>query len=121
MRHLKKKITLDRKKGPRKSLMRNLATSLVLHEKIKTTEAKAKAVRSVVERLVTISKKAGSGASNLTARRKLLAYLTQARAAKKMIEVIGPKYLSRSGGYLRINKIGLRHSDGAKMVEIEFV
>lgn len=116
MRHLKKKKTLDRKKGPRRALMRNLATSLILHEKIKTTEAKAKALRSIAERLVTISKK-----SDLTARKRLLAYLTQERAAKKMIEVIGPKYLLRSGGYLRINKVGPRLSDGAKIVEIEFV
>lgn len=116
MRHLKKKLTLDRKKGPRKSLMRNLATSLILHEKIKTTEAKARALRSIAERLITISRK-----SDLTARRKLLEYLTQERAVKKMMEVIGPKYISRSGGYLRINKIGLRSGDGAKMAEIEFV
>lgn len=101
--------------------MRNLVTSLVLHEKIKTTEARAKALRRVAEKLVTISRKAGVGASELSARRKLIAYLTQERAAKKMLEVIGPKYFSRGGGYLRINKIGPRSSDGAKIVEIEFV
>lgn len=116
MRHLKKKKTLDRKRAQRKALLRGLATSLVLHEKIKTTDAKAKALRPVVEKLVTGAKK-----GDLASRRALISYLYAERAAKKMIEVIAPRYSARNGGYLRISKLGARPLDGANIVEIAFV
>ncbi len=116
MRHQKKKKTLDRKVGPRKSLMRNLATSLVLHEAIRTTDAKANALRPIIERLITISK-----AGDLAARRRLLAYLTVERASKKMIDVVGPRYKERAGGYTRIIKLEQRLGDRAHMARIELV
>lgn len=93
-----------------------MATSLVLHEKIKTTSAKAKVLRPIIERLVSISK-----AGDLTARRRLLAYLTVERASKKMIDVIGPRFATRQGGFTRIIKLGTRPGDRADMSEIEFV
>lgn len=96
--------------------MRNLATSLVLYEKIKTTQAKAKAVRPLVEHLVTIAKK-----NNLTSRRQLLAVLYHPKAVRKALEVLGPRYLDRKGGYTRIIKIGQRQGDGADVAQIEFV
>jgi len=116
MRHRKKGKILDRKIGPRKALLKNLAASLILYEKIRTTEAKAKEVRSVVEKLITIGKK-----NNLTTRRRLLAYLPTKNAVNKILEVLGPEYKDRKGGYTRIVKIGPRKGDGAKMVQISFV
>ena len=97
-------------------MMRNLATSLVLYEKIKTTKAKAQALRPLVERLVTVAKK-----NDLTARRRLLAVLYDKKAVSKALEVIGPRYKDRNGGYTRITKIGPRQGDGADVAQIEFV
>ncbi|MDO8581561.1 MAG: 50S ribosomal protein L17 [bacterium] len=116
MRHQKKKVTLDRKVGPRKALLRNLATSVVLYEKVKTTRAKAKAVQPIVERCVTLAK-----TQTLTARRRLLTMLAHPNAVRKMFEVFGPRYTSRNGGYTRIIKIGRRVGDAAEIVQIEFV
>lgn len=116
MRHRKKKITLDRKKAPREMMIKNLAASLILYEKIKTTQAKAKAVRSLAERLITRGKK-----NDLTARRYLIKYLPVENAVKKVLEVLSPKYKERPGGYTRIVKIGPRKGDGAEMVIIEFI
>ena len=97
-------------------MMRNLATSLILYEKIKTTKAKAQALRPLVERLVTVAKK-----NDLTARRRLLAVLYDKKAVSKALEVIGPRYKDRNGGYTRITKIGPRQGDGADVAQIEFV
>ena len=116
MRHQKRGKILDRKKAPREAMMRNLATSLILYEKIKTTTAKAKALRPLAERLVTIAKK-----NDLTARRRLLAVLYHKKAVSKALEVIGPRYQDRHGGYTRITKIGKRQGDGAEVAQIEFV
>ncbi len=116
MRHRKKGKTLDRKKSAREALLRNLAASLIIYEKIKTTEAKAKALRPIVERLITVGRE-----NNLTARRKLLSYLYTENAVKKVLEVLGPKYQGRPGGYSRITKIGPRGGDGAELVQIELV
>lgn len=116
MRHQKKKITLDRKVGPRRALLRNLATSVVLYEKVTTTRAKAKAIQPIVERCVTLAK-----AQTLAARRRLLAVLTHPNAVRKAFEVLGPRYATRSGGYTRIIKIGRRLGDAAEIVHIEFV
>ena len=116
MRHRKKKIMLSRKKDPRRALMKNLAESLILHERIETTEAKAKAIRPYVERLVTKGK-----ANTLTARRQLISSLPTQRSVKKVMEVLSPKYQSREGGYTRIVKMASRKGDGAKMAIIEFV
>ena len=116
MRHLKKKVTLDRKSGPRKALLKSLATSLILYEKIRTTAAKAKAVRPSVEKMITLAKN-----PTVQVRRELLRKLYVEKAVKKILEVLGPKYQSRKGGYTRTIKIGPREGDGANIVQIEFV
>lgn len=116
MRHRKKGKILDRKKGPRKALLRNLATSLVLYERIKTTKAKAQALRPYVERMITTGK-----AKTLHARRELLKKLTVPTAVEKILAELSPRYASRPGGYTRIVKIGRREGDAAEIVQIEFV
>ncbi len=107
---------MSRTTASRKALMRNMATNLVLYEKIKTTEAKAKALRPIIEKYVTVSKK-----GDLAARRRLIEFLYTENAVNKMMDVIGPKYKGRPGGYTRITKIGSRQGDGVQMVQIEFV
>lgn len=116
MRHQKNKITLDRKTAGRRSLLANLAESLILYEKIKTTKAKAKALRSFVERLITKSK-----TQTLAARRELMKTLYTANAIKKLMENVGPRYKERPGGYTRIVMLKNRKGDGAEEVIIELV
>lgn len=116
MRHQKKKITLDRKAGPRRALLKGLAESLILYEKIKTTKAKARFIRPIVEKMVTKAKK-----NTLAARRDLAASLYTANAVKKLMENLGPRYASRPGGYLRITTLDNRVGDGAPEAMIEFV
>ena len=116
MRHQKKKVTLDRKTAARTSLLKSLAESLILFEKVITTKAKAKATRSVVERLVTTAK-----TNTLAARRTLIAKLHTKNAVKKLLEVLGPRYADRKGGYTRITMLKNRVGDGAEEVIIEFV
>lgn len=116
MRHRKTGKILDRKKAPRKALLRNLATSVILHEKVRTTDAKAKAVRPLVERAITTGKE-----PTLTARRKLMKVFYTQHPINKIFEVLGPRYKTRPGGYTRITKIGHRTNDGAQMVQIELV
>lgn len=116
MRHRNKNKILDRKKGPRELMLRNLASSIILYEKVKTTRAKAAAVRPLVEKLITVSK-----AQDLTARRTLLEVLLQKNAVLKAMEVLGARYKERDGGYTRTIKLGARQGDGAEMVQIELV
>jgi len=116
MRHKNKGKILDRKKASRQALLRGLATSLVLYEKIKTTEAKAKALKPIIERLITKGK-----AKDLQSRRELLTYLYLKNAVKKVLEELSPRYKDRKGGYTRIIRIGTRQGDAAKIVQIEFV
>lgn len=116
MRHKKKGKILDRPIGPRKALLRGLANNLILYEKIKTTQAKAKVLRPVVERLVTLGK-----TSTLHNRRLAQKTLYTKGAIKKTFEVLGPRYKDRNGGYLRIVKIKSRQGDGAPIVQIEFI
>lgn len=116
MRHRKKGKILDRKKEARKALLRSLATSVIIYEKVKTTKAKAKAVKPLVEKLVTAAKK-----NDLNARRQLLTVLYHKKAVKKALEVLGPRYKERKGGYTRIINLGRRAGDGAEIVQIEFV
>lgn len=105
----------SRKKDQRKALLRNLASSLILHEKIKTTEAKAKETKRVVEKFITTSKK-----QTLAARRALLASLPK-KTVQKLMEELAKRYEKRQGGYTRVIKLGPRKSDGAKMAIIELV
>ncbi len=116
MRHRNKTVILGRKKGPREALLRNLATSVILYEHVTTTLAKAKSVRPLVGRLVTVGKH-----PTLNARRTLHARLFDPQAVKKMLEVIGPRFSVRNGGYTRIVKIGPRVGDNAPRAIIEFV
>ncbi|MCR4313742.1 MAG: 50S ribosomal protein L17 [Candidatus Uhrbacteria bacterium] len=116
MRHRKKGTILGREKAPREALLRNLAASVILYEKVKTTEAKAKAVKPLVEKAITSGKK-----PTLASRRKLLSFFYTEHPVKKIFEVLGPRYQNREGGYTRIIKIGARKNDGAEMVLIELV
>ena len=116
MRHQKKTVKLGRKEGHRKSLLANLAVSLIEHSRIKTTLAKAKAVRPLAEKLVTIGKK-----GTLHARRTAKAVLRQDGAVKKLFSDVAPRAASRKGGYTRIIKLGQRASDAAPMAFIEWV
>ena len=97
-------------------MFRNLATSIILYEKVKTTRAKAKAVRSLVERMITISK-----TGTVTARRNIAKLLYGDNTVKKLVEELGPRYKDRNGGYTRITALGQRQGDGAEMVQIELV
>lgn len=97
-------------------MLRNLASSVLMYEKVKTTEAKAKAVRSIVERVITKAKK-----GDLTSRRQLISILPQELAVKKAMDVLGQRYAERNGGYTRIVKLGNRQGDGAEVVQIELV
>lgn len=115
MRKLNKGRKFSRKIGPRKALLRVLVNNFLLREKIRTTEAKAKELRIIAEKMITRAKD-----NNLANRRRLLQNLTP-KMAKKIIEEIAPKYAERNGGYTRIIKLGPRNSDGAKMAIIELV
>ncbi|MFA4818846.1 MAG: 50S ribosomal protein L17 [Patescibacteria group bacterium] len=116
MRHRKVGRKLDRTAAPRLALIKGLANSLVLYESIKTTVAKAKTVRSYVEKLVTIAKK-----PTLANRRLITSRLTTAGAVRKLLEVYGPRYNERPGGYTRIVKLARRQGDRARMAQIAFI
>lgn len=116
MRHRNKKNILDRESSHRGLLLRNMATSLVLYDKVKSTEARIKALRPYIERLVTRSRE-----PTLANRRILLQHLLTPGAVRKMCEVIGPRYKERTGGYTRITHCGTRRGDAAKIAIIEFV
>lgn len=116
MRHRKIKKQLGRSASATQAMLRSLAASIILHEKVKTTDAKAKMVRPLVERAITTGKK-----STLASRRKLLAFFFTEHPVKKIVDILGPRYLSRAGGYTRITKLGHRPSDGAEVVQIELI
>ena len=116
MRHLKKGKTLGLKAAPRKALLRGLATDFVVHGKIKTTAAKAKVLRSLVEKYITVSK-----TDTLHTRRQLLKYFYTEEAVNKLLKDLGPKYKTRKGGYTRIIKLAPRNGDQAKMAILELV
>jgi large subunit ribosomal protein L17 len=111
-----KKIKLSRSRGAKKALLRNLAASLILEGRIKTTLAKAKAVRPFVERVVSIAKK-----GNLTARRRAIVLLPNKKAVEKLFSDLAPKFGSRQSGFLRIVNLGPRLGDSAKMALLEFL
>ncbi len=116
MRHTKNFNHLGRKAGHRKALMSNMASSLILHKRIGTTVAKAKAVKQFVEPLVTKSKE-----DSTHSRRVVFSYLKQKEAVTELFRTIAPKIADRPGGYTRILKTGFRLGDGADMCIIEFV
>ena len=116
MRHNSKKITLGRETAPRKAMMRNLAESLILKGSIRTTTAKAKALRSVVEPLVTKAKK-----GDLANVRNIKKVLFTREALDTLLKEVAPRYTERKGGYTRIIKLAPRANDAADMSRIEFV
>jgi large subunit ribosomal protein L17 len=117
MRHGKQRGKLSRDSAHRKSLLRNLSRELIEHERIKTSQAKAKAVKPEVEKLITLAKN-----GDLHARRQALSALGQDRfIVHKLFEEIAPRYVERPGGYTRIVKLGPRSSDSTEMVFLELV
>jgi large subunit ribosomal protein L17 len=116
MQKRRKGAILDRKKGPRTALLRGLATSVILYEHVNTTLAKAKAVKPMVEKLITTGK-----VKSLAARRNLLKVLMVESAVNKVLEELGPRYKERPGGYARIIKLGQRKGDGAEIAQIQLV
>lgn len=116
MRHQKKTVKLGLTAAHRKSLLANQVCSLIEHQRIKTTLAKAKAVRPLAEKMVTLGKK-----GSLHARRTALSVLRQKDAVKKLFEDIAPRAAERKGGYTRIVKLGARKSDSAPVAFIEWV
>ena len=116
MRHGKVHRKLGKKPQHRRAMFANMAAALIKHEQITTTLPKAKELRPVVEKLVTLAKKGG-----LHARRQAIAEIRDVTQVKKLFEVIGPRYKERHGGYTRIMKAGFRYGDNAAQAVIEFV
>jgi large subunit ribosomal protein L17 len=116
MRHARGYRRLNRTHEHRKALFANMAGSLIEHEQIKTTLPKAKELRPIVEKLITLAKR-----GDLHARRQAAAQLKQDKDVAKLFEVLGPRYKERQGGYLRVMKAGFRYGDMAPMAIIEFV
>ena len=117
MRHAKKKGKLSRDAAHRRSMMRTMSKQLIEHERIRTTQPKAKALKPEFEKLITLAKR-----GDLHARRQALSELNQDKfIVHKLFEEIAPRYSSRNGGYTRIIKLGPRRSDSAEMVFLELV
>ncbi|MFN5269669.1 MAG: 50S ribosomal protein L17 [Hyphomonadaceae bacterium] len=116
MRHGHGHRKLNRTHEHRNAMFANMAASLVKHEQIVTTLPKAKELRPVLERLITLAKK-----GDLASRRLVASRMRDETQTKKLFDVIGPRYAGRAGGYLRIMKAGFRHGDNAAVAVIEFV
>ena len=116
MRHNKRGRKLSRKTAHRKALMSNLAVALITHKKIKTTDAKAKELRTYVEPLITFAKR-----GDLHARRQVLKKIRHKNVVRELFDNIGPSFSDRNGGYTRITKLGFRDNDRASVSLIEFV
>ncbi len=116
MRHARGYRRLNRTHEHRKALFANMAGSLIEHEQIKTTLPKAKELRSVIEKLVTLAKR-----GDLHARRQARSRLKEDQYVTKLFDILGPRYKDRQGGYVRVLKAGFRYGDMAPMAIIEFV
>ena len=116
MRHRLSGRKLNRTSAHRKALFNNLAAALIQHEQIKTTLPKAKDLRPIAEKLITLGKR-----GNLHARRQAIAVLGDAKLAAKLFDTLAPRYAKRSGGYTRVLKAGFRYGDASPMAVIEFV
>jgi large subunit ribosomal protein L17 len=116
VRHAKTHRKFNRRSDHRRAMLANLAASLIKHEQIVTTLPKAKDLRPVVEKLVTLGKR-----GDLHARRQAIAQMRDVAMVKKLFDVIGPRYKGRNGGYLRVLKAGFRYGDSAPVAVIEFV
>ena len=115
MRHQISGRKLNRSGSHRRALMRNLATALIRHERIRTTDAKAKELRRFADRLVSLGKQA-----TLAARRRAFNRVRDREAVTKLFEVLAPRFRDRPGGYTRITKLGVRHGDAAPISLIEW-
>jgi large subunit ribosomal protein L17 len=116
MRHRKKGKKLNRNTAQRKALFKNLIQALIIHEEIKITKAKAKAIKGLVGKLITKAKK-----GSLHARRQLLAFLQNKKVVGKLMDEIAPRFAKRKGGFTRLINLGNRRGDDAPMVKLEFV
>ena len=116
MRHKLSGRKLNRTSSHRKAMFKNMAAALIKHEQIRTTLPKAKDLRPIVEKMITLGKK-----GDLAARRQLIAKLGDADMARKVFDVLAPRYEERAGGYIRVLKAGFRYGDNAPMAIIEFV
>jgi large subunit ribosomal protein L17 len=116
MRHGVVSRKFDRPIGYRQMMFRNLVTEILDHEKIKTTEPKAKAVRGMAEKMISLAK-----TGDLHSRRQALSFILDKKVTEKLFKELGPRYTDRHGGYIRIVKLGIRMGDGASMVQIELV
>ena len=122
MRHGISGRTLGRDAGHRKALFCNLIKELYKHERITTTEAKARAIRADAEKLITKAKRGSAeGGNRVHAQRQLVAFLNDKTLAKKVFDEFAPRYATRNGGYTRMIKIGKRQGDAADMVILELV
>jgi len=121
MRHGDKINNLGRKKAHREALLANLASQIIVHKRITTTLAKAKALRTYVEPLITKTKKSGSETEISHQHRIVFSYLQDKVAVKELFTVVGPKVASRPGGYTRIIKLGIRPGDNGEKAMIELV
>jgi len=116
MRHRKSGRKLNRDASHRKAMFANMASALIKHEQIKTTLPKAKELRPIVEKLITLGKR-----NTLHTRRQAYAQIPDQAMVKKLFEVLAPRYADRPGGYTRVLKAGFRYGDSAPMAVIEFV
>ncbi len=116
MRHGKAHRKLGRTSAHRTAMFANMSASLIKHEQIVTTLPKAKELRPIVEKLVTLAKRGG-----LHARRQAISHVRDVEQVGKLFAVLGPRYKERPGGYIRVLKAGYRHGDNAPMAVIEFV
>jgi large subunit ribosomal protein L17 len=116
MRHNSGNRKLGRTTPHRLSMMSNMVVSLITHERIETTQAKAREVRRLAEKMITLGKK-----NTIHSRRQAFAVLKDEAIVKKVFDVLGPRFAQRPGGYTRMLKIGFRHGDNAKMTILELV
>jgi len=116
MRHLKAGSKLKRDAGSRNSLLRNLVTSVILEERVVTTVTKAKAVKPLIDKMITLGKR-----DTLHARRQAASFLETPKSVKKLFDTLGTRFGQREGGYTRIVRLGFRKGDGAEQAMIELV
>ena len=116
MRHGKAGRKLNRTSSHRKAMFKNMSASLIKHEQIVTTLPKAKELRPIVEKLITLGKR-----GDLHARRQAIAQIGDEAMVRKLFDILGPRYKDRNGGYTRVLKAGFRHGDNAPVGVIEFV
>jgi large subunit ribosomal protein L17 len=122
MRHGVAGYKLGRNTGQRNALRRNLVTDLFRHDRIRTTEAKARSTRSMAEKLISVAKRGmADGGNPVHARRMAARVITDPEVTKRLFNEIAPRFTDRPGGYVRIQKLGFRQGDGAEMVVMELV